>query len=557
MTKRKRMWKWAGLLVAAGFATSPASAEAGHGHYPKNVIFMIPDGCDQTVVTTARWFKGADLAVDDMLAGAVRTAMADSIITDSAPAATALATGQKSSDKFLGVAPRTETLLTVYQPGDPDKAFAPLATILEAARKKGKAVGLVVTSTFTHATPAGFASHVYSRSLESSDISEQMVYNNLDVLMGGGREMLLPTAFGGKRPDGENLEQVLIDRGYQVVTTKAEMDAVTRGKLCGMFAMNAMDPDINRPILHPEQPTLAEMTAKAIEILSQDKDGFFLMVEGSQVDWAGHNNDAIWMVTDFLAFDDAVQVVKDFCDENRSTLLAGCPDHNTGGMTIGNYSTSDTYTKLKIEELVDPLKGMTATADLVSAEIVKNGGTDDVIKQQILNWWNITATEDDVTEINSLKGSVGLSYAIARVIAKNHTKIGWTTHGHNGEEVPLWLYGRTTGLAEGTIDNTALPLSVCDMWGVNLEELTARQFVNVDQVFPGEWEINRSDLNNPVLVVRGVELPFNKDYLVYEGRAFCHGGLNVYAPKRTTTGSVTEDRVFIPRYAVEFIKRIR
>jgi alkaline phosphatase len=107
----------------------------------------------------------------------------------------------------------------------------------------------------------------------------------------------------------------------------------------------------------PTQPSIAEMTAKAIELLSQDRDGFFLMVEGSQVDWAGHNNDPIYMTTDFLAFDEAVKVACDFADEKGKTLVMAFPDHNTGGMKIGHYYTAMGYTETTIEDLVDPPLG--------------------------------------------------------------------------------------------------------------------------------------------------------------------------------------------------------
>ena len=150
--------------------------------------------------------------------------------------------------------------------------------------------------------------------------------------------------------------EVLQERGYQFIDSKEQMSAVTSGKVWGLFDDSHMQPDIDRRHFAAHEPSLAEMVAKAIEILSQDPDGFVLMVEGSQVDWAGHNNDPIYMVTDFLAFDDAVKVAADFAEADGRTAVMAYPDHNTGGMKIGHYYTAMGYTETTIEDLVAPLK---------------------------------------------------------------------------------------------------------------------------------------------------------------------------------------------------------
>lgn len=145
----------------------------------KNVIALVPDGCSQSIETLSRWYKGSSLNVDSIVTGTVETWMANSIITDSAPASTAFATGHKSTNGFIGVGPRTSDLLTGFTP---DAApYVPLATILETSKLQGKATGLVATSTVSHATPAGYAAHNYNRN-DEQDITEQMVYNDIDVV---------------------------------------------------------------------------------------------------------------------------------------------------------------------------------------------------------------------------------------------------------------------------------------------------------------------------------------------------------------------------------------
>jgi alkaline phosphatase len=178
-----------------------------------------------------------------------------------------------------------------------------------------------------------------------------------------------------------------------------------------------MQPDIDRQYFADHEPSLAEMTAKAIELLSQDRDGFFLMVEGSQVDWAGHNNDPIYMTTDFLAFDDAVKVAWISPTKTARTLVLAFPDHNTGGMKIGHYYTAMGYTETTIEDLVRSLKGMKTSANGL-VEMLEDD-TDAELMAKVSEHWNLTITQDDVDEIRELEPSVGLSYALARVLSKN------------------------------------------------------------------------------------------------------------------------------------------
>ncbi|MBN1932264.1 MAG: alkaline phosphatase [Desulfobacterales bacterium] len=513
----------------------------------KNVIIMVPDGCDETVQTVARWFKGENLQLDKMQGGGVKTHMADSIITDSAAAATAFACGHKTSDGFVGVGPSLEGLLSGYEPtADP---YTPIASVLEAAKIKGMATGIVVTCRISHATPAGFASHVSSRAWDN-DITEQMVYNNIDVVFGGGARHLIPedsyytTTFGdvwkGKRTDGDDLIQILRDRGYAFVDNTEDMQAQSGGKVWGLFDDSHMEPDIDRQYFAKHQPSLAEMTAKAIELLSQDRDGFFLHVEGSQVDWAGHANDPIYMVTDFLAFDEAVKIACDFADRDGHTLVLAFPDHNTGGMKIGHYYTPMGYTKTKIEDLVDPLKGMKIT----SAGLVKMMEGDDSaanIQLKISKFWSLDITEEQAQEILNYQAAAGVSldYAISYIISKYYTVIGWTTHGHNGETVPLWSYGAE--VSKGIIDDTQLATIAADAMNTDLDRISHRLYVGIstitnDYEIVGDLSINDYGLTgNLVLKVRGAEFPINKDYMTYKNRKIKLPGLTIYAP---VTGEV-------------------
>jgi alkaline phosphatase len=550
----------AGMLLVA----HSALADSGRGEIMrerlrqqgiKNVIVMIPDGCDETVQTAARSYKGEDLQVDKMVGGAVKTHMANSIITGSAAAATAFATGHKTTVKFLGVGPRVDDLLTGFLPTA--APYAPVASVLEAAKLAGKATGIVATSRVTHATPAAFACHIPDRNLDN-EIMEHMVYNNVDVVFGGGARHLIPegasytTSFndtwGGKRTDGEDLLKVLKKRGYTFVDNKDDMLALVEGPVWGMFDDSHMQPDIDRQYFAEHEPSLAEMTQKAIELLSQDEDGFFLMVEGSQVDWAGHNNDPIYMVTDFIAFDDAVKVACDFAEADGRTLVLAYPDHNTGGMKIGHYTTAVGYTETRIEDLVDPLKGMTITSPGLVAMLVDD--SDGELAAKTEKYWNVVLSSEDIAEIRALEPSVGLAYALARVVSKNYTVIGWTTHGHTGETVPVWLHGADAPV--GTIDNTELALMAAGAMNVDLEKISDFLYVDLEEAGVDFSIDATTDPANPVVIAGGATLPVSKDYMIVKKRwrtiAYKLPGLTVHAPE---TG-----KVYVSQRALRILKRI-
>lgn len=547
------------VALIASFSLNAAFA-GNRGHYghrgkrAKNVIILIPDGCSQSIQTLARWYKGEKLAVDDIQVGVVKHEMANSVITGSAAAATAFSTGFKTTVRFLSIGPRAEDVLSTYEwPEDPETfSYKPIATVMEGAKLKGMATGLISTSRFTHATPAAWACHSADRGNEATDISEHMVYNEIDLIFGGGERNLDP----GYRPDGEDLLQVLADRGYTIARTGEEMDGIYELPAFGMFAWSHMDAEIDRPIYNPSEPSLADMTRKAIDLLSRDRDGFILMVEGSQVDWAGHNNDPVYMVTDFIEFDEAVKVALDYAKADGDTLVLAYPDHNTGGMDIGNRAYNRTYTGLTVEDLLDPIKGMTVTAGSV-ADAIGSDDSDANMITQIQELWGITIDAAECQEIRDMAaGDAGsLSYALARIISKNHTAIGWTSHGHNAEDVPVWAYG--PGAPKGLVDNTELAETVAEVLGLNMKYVQNRLFVSLDDVYGEDgWELDTTDPLNPVARLSGgkatAELPCSKDLLTVatqwgKTKTYNLEGVVVYAPNT--------DRVYVPYQAVKIMKR--
>jgi alkaline phosphatase len=530
-------------------------------HYD-NVIVLVPDGCSQSIQTAARWYKGEPLVLDSYVTGTVSTYMANSIITGSAAAATAFATGHKTTVRFLGVGPRTSDLLPIVSPtADP---YAPVASVLEAAKLYGdKATGLVATSRITHATPAAYASHIDDRG-KDNDIMENMVYEDIDVVFGGGFRHLIPedmtytTSFdatwSGKRTDDQNLLDVLLARGYDVIDSFDPGDDPGWGsrtdKVWGLFDDSHLDPELDREELHPNQPSLSEMTDEAIRILSQDEDGFFLMVEGSQVDWAGHNNDPIYMITDFLEFDEAVEVAINWADDLKSeygkeTLILVFPDHNTGGLTIGNYGPGSAYTDLTIAEYMEPLMGMEMTSAVLASKIDKV--TLPNIKNAISDNWGIDISNKAAQEIEALyKDGLSLNYAIAHVVSNEYTVFGWTTFGHNGEDVPLWSYS-TDGdnLPVGHFDNTELAQMVIDAWGLSptaLEDATNDLFIELDE---SDYSVDTTNPADPIISVGGYTINAGTDIILEGGSPTELEGVVVYAPM---TG-----KVYVPQDCYDII----
>ncbi len=295
---------------------------AAQAQVPGKVILFIGDGVGVSYWTLAR-FASEDLAINEFrVVGLVDTRASNTRITDSAAAATAYASGVRTYNGAIGV--------------DPDTTSVP--TVLEQARDRGWATGLVATSSVTHATPASFAAHVPLRAMEF-EIARQLVESGVDVLLGGGRRWFSAQT----RPDGADLVGRL-SRTHTVAMDANQfwsVDLHSTDRLFGLFAEDGMPPAPLRT------PGLPDMTRAAIEVLDHDEDGFFLMVEGSQPDWRGHDNDPVQAITaEMLDFDRAIGVGLDYQRRHPETLIVVVADHETGGLAVelANDSLRAAYT---------------------------------------------------------------------------------------------------------------------------------------------------------------------------------------------------------------------
>lgn len=350
---------FAALTTACGGSTAPAIASTAQASQPaevaateqpdtdtplKNLIVMIGDGMGSAHVaylldyaefseapiwgdrSTAFMRMGREGAV-----GISRTSPADAIVVDSACSATQLASGVPALGEVIGLNT------------DGDAAD----TVLLAAARSGRATGLVTDTRITHATPAAFAAHVAHRTMEHQIASHMLGYE-VDVLLSGGTRYFLPTGIeadseitggayevSGTRADGRNLLEEAQEAGYTLAFTRDQMLASQSGRLLGLFTANTMDDAIadfrTRGDADRTVPTLREMSMAAIQHLEQSEDGFFLMIEGGQIDWAAHINDAGTLLHEMIAFDEAIKAVMEWAEGRDDTLIVVTADHETGG----------------------------------------------------------------------------------------------------------------------------------------------------------------------------------------------------------------------------------
>jgi alkaline phosphatase len=286
------------LLAAAVAATAGAQT-------PKNVILIIGDGCGPAHFTAMRYLRGDKTHIARMKhIGLVTTHAVDAAVTDSAASASAYATGVKTNYEMVSVDPNG----------------VPQPTVLELAEKKGRATGLVTTAPFADATPAAFAAHAKHRD-ELAAIIPQMLRSGAELIVGGGLELAgknnLPT-----------VDQLRAQTGYTVITTAAELwNAPKNARVVGLFKTEPRDTE------WADAP-LARLATWALERLSADPEGFFLLLESEGTDSTSHRNFWVELGPALEGLDAAIGVALDFAAARGDTLVIVTGDHETGGMRI-------------------------------------------------------------------------------------------------------------------------------------------------------------------------------------------------------------------------------
>lgn len=484
------------LLLSAVILMPVQGADVKEVKPVKNIILMIPDGTSLATVSIARWLQWytnpdmPKLNIDPYLCGTVQTHSSNAPIGDSAPTTSCYMTGYPSRTGYVSTYPLNDPENDIY-PMDPSRAYQPLITVLEAAKiLHNKAGGLVFTCEFPHATPADCSAHSYRRG-KYEWIAPQMAHNDLTVVIGGGVS-LLP----------EESEAYLKANGYGVY--KNDLNGMRNDKSDKMWALYcdremAYDADRNPA----EEPSIEEMTRKAIEKLSKNENGFFLMVEGSKVDWAAHANDPVGMCTDFLAFDRACGAAIEFAKKDGNTAVVILPDHGNSGISLGVRHCGG-YDKLTKDQLFHNFSQMKLSAEGFVKKLNSEPASE--VQNIFRTYAGFELTDEELHALNNCNDyknspipvdkrsdegvekslySGFLNSFISKLLTSK-TCFGFTTGGHTGEEVFLATYHPQGTLPIGMYTNIELNEYLCNLFGFDrnkLDELSFKHFARHTDVF--------------------------------------------------------------------------
>ncbi len=463
------------LLAISAPHSECAQTALYKGKPAKYIFFFIGDGMGLPQKTAAEQYLGKRLAIDAMPAqGITTTYAADRFITGSAASSTALGSGQKTNINYIGV--------------DPD--FKPVKSVAELAKEQGKKVGVISSVSIDHATPAAFYAHVKTRKMYH-EIDHALVNSGFDFFGGGGLKD--PAGKKSEKPMGDALEAAK-QNGYKIITNKADFMQLKKGdgKVLAWnqwlqdaqampYTMDQTDEDI----------TIAEFTAKAIEMLDNDK-GFFLMVEGGKIDWACHANDAAASVTNTIAFDEAVQEAINFMKKHPDdTLIVTTGDHECGGLTLGFAGTKYNshfdvlgHQKISFQKFTDEvMKSYKGDFEGVKPLITQNFGLkfegDPKSDQLVLEPHQITQIKNAFQrsiqgekekssnpETYLLYGGYDpLTVSITHILNQK-AGLAWTSYKHTGVPVGTSAVGVGADSFNGYYDNTDVALKVMAVMGV-------------------------------------------------------------------------------------------
>ena len=502
----------------------------------KNVILMVPDGVSTSVLSLVRWYNQqkspknvtATLATDPYLCGLVRQSCSDSPVPASPAAMTSFMTGYKVQGSNMSVYPSKnegQDLVNV----NADSTWQPLATVMEAAKILGhKSTGLVVTVTATHATPGATTAHTVSRS-EHHDIIRQMASNRVDVIFGGGVDYM-----------DDDVKSILEDNGITYIEKDVPaFRAAGKTPVWALFAGEDMAFDLDRDTL--AEPSLCEMTEKALSLLSKDKNGFFLMVEGSKVDYAAHSNDPMGVISEYDAFDKAVAVAMDFAKKDGNTTVIVVPDHGNSGMTVGNNDYKNYYKK-GLDTAMAMLPQYKCTGEGLTGLIRAQGV--DRIRPIFKEYTGIDLTPAEEKAVRASMANIEKDYmevalsrnlkSVVTKILNAHVHFGYASGCHTSEDVFLAVYNPNGQVPMGWIDGTDLAGYMYGLLGVkgSLDELTSQIFVKSDVLLAGHETAVEGDKKAPVLVIDGkVRVPANRSYIEVDGQKKELASISVYVPK--------------------------
>lgn len=455
------------LAVTLGWGLEVKAAEAPR---VKGIILMIGDGMGINQVRSAdiysRQVLGKPLSIGSIGNRCTTTTFsADSEVTDSSAAATAIYTGYKINNRSMNFLPDGRKL----------------STIGHAAKKSGLSVGVVSTTRLTHATPAA----VYGRAASRNDenlIADQLVDFSPEVAMAGGLAHFIPQSQeGSKRTDGKDLIEAMVAGGYTFIKSADELktvDPAKTDKLLGVFAMSHLDYDLDRQnSAEPsKQPTLADMTTAAISILERNPKGFFIMIEGGRIDHACHAHDIKSSIYDVIAFDDAVKAALEYQKTHPDVLVIVTADHETGGLGLGRGTeyAVDLAALKPIKSSLEKISYRIKKDPSRINEVIEGAGFELTEKEKSLLTRYASSTGPGST--NELNGYPKIDdyvqswthYALGLIEAER-AKIGWTSFAHTAQPVITYTSGPGQEEFSGALDNTDIAKRTAKLLGVTLD----------------------------------------------------------------------------------------
>ena len=431
---------------------------------PKNIIVMVSDGMSSGTLSMTDIFLNRkfgnpsnwmSLYQENKVSRALMDmTSASSIVTDSAAASSSWGGGHRVSNGSLNIGANGEEHTPIWV----------------KFKKAGKMAGCVTTVAITHATPAGFMANSKKRNSQD-DIAEQYLERGFDVLLGGG-DIFFNSE---KRKDKQDLYSKFKNKGYQIVKTKAELkNTASKAPFLGVFADDALPYAIDRisdKELDSKTPTLAEMSKKAIEVLSQSKNGFVLQIESGKVDWAAHANDLGGLLYEQIQFDEAIKTVMDFAEKDKETLVIITTDHGNAnpGIIYGRYANDNfdsvqKYTKTN-EWILNSFSDESSVKNIIETIEYANGNTlSDEDAQAILNYYsNLEKSEDGLYNYKKLPFK-----ALSEIQQKTNS-VGWISMDHSADYVELAMFGPGSEKLKPFIKNTDLHYFMLETAGVEVK----------------------------------------------------------------------------------------
>ncbi|RDA86229.1 hypothetical protein CP532_5085 [Ophiocordyceps camponoti-leonardi (nom. inval.)] len=451
----------------------------------RNLVFMVSDGMGPASLSLTRSYRQLVhklphddvLVLDKHLAGSSRTRSSNSLVTDSAAGATAFSCGKKSYNGAISMLPDLQ----------------PCGSVLEAAKRAGYMTGLVVTTDITDATPACFASHVQLRGMQDEialqEIGQGPLGRTVDLMLGGGRCHFLPNSTSGScRGDDVDVVRLAQEKhDWTYISDRHGFDSLKRADgvklpLLGLFAPSDVPFEMDRRRMNDTYPSLSEMAQTALRILEKataDSDkGFFLMIEGSRIDHAGHINDPAAQVREVLEYDKTFGIAQAFLDNSKADgVLVGTSDHETGGLSLalqepGHLPVYNWFPHV--------LANASRSSEQLAADLQRHIASSTLSRDDLKAWINselvlagLGIADADDEELSLLADNPDASVTIFAAIISLRAHVGWSTHGHSAVDVNIYASpGSDTDPLRGNVENTDVGRFLSDYLDVDVDAVT-------------------------------------------------------------------------------------